>query len=329
MQINIIYLIINFIYYYPNNINFMYCLFNLGSNLHRQSQTSPMYNTFSQVNTRLKKEEQNMAVAHKGAISFGLVHIPVSLYTATQDNDISFNQLHKEDNQRIRYKKVCSHCGKEISTKDIIKGFEYDKDKYVIMTDEDFEKIKTEKDKTIQILHFADLSEINPLYYYKTYHAVPDTGGDKAFELLRTAMKQENKVAIAKTVMGTQEALLTILPTDEGILIETMYYQDEIKEIPKSLSHPSLNEAELTMAKTLINSMVKAFEPEQYKDEYQIRLKEIIEKKIAGKEIFAASSEPQNNVIDLMEALKASIEQNKPKEPPTKKKANKKTAKGA
>lgn len=261
-----------------------------------------------------------MAVSHRGAISFGLVHIPVSLYTAAQDNDISFNQLHKDDNQRIRYKKICSHCGKEVTSNDIIKGFEYDKDKYVIITDEDFEKIKTEKDKTIHILHFADLSEIIPLYYYKTYYAIPDVGGEKAFELLRTAMKQENKVAIAKTVIGTQEALLTILPTDEGILIETMYYQDEIKELPKSITHPPLNDAELTMAKTLINSMVQPFEPELYKDEYQVRLRELIEKKINGKEIVAAKSEPENNVIDLMEALKASIEQNKAKNPAAPKK---------
>lgn len=269
-----------------------------------------------------------MAVSHKGAISFGLVHIPVSLYTAAQDNDISFNQLHREDNERIRYKKVCGHCGKEVTTKDIIKGFEYDKDKYVIVTDEDFEKIKTEKDKTIQILHFANLDEINPIYYYKTYHTVPDVGGEKAFELLRTAMKLENKVAIAKTVMGTQEALLTILPTDEGILIETMYYQDEIKEVPKAIPHPQINEAELNMAKILINSMVKPFEPQLYKDEYQVRLKELIERKITGKEIVASKSEPESNVIDLMEALKASIEQNKPKEP-SKKKTTRKTAKGA
>ncbi len=125
-----------------------------------------------------------MAVSHKGAISFGLVYIPVALYTATQDNDVHFNQLHKEDHSRIRYKKTCAHCGKEVSGSDIIKGFEYDKDKYVIVTDEDFEKIKTEKDKTIQILQFADLDTINPIYYEKSYHTVPETGGEKAFELL-------------------------------------------------------------------------------------------------------------------------------------------------
>lgn len=270
-----------------------------------------------------------MAVSHRGAISFGLVHIPVSLYTAAQDNDIHFNQLHKADNQRIRYKKVCSHCGKEITANDIVKGYEYDKDKYVIINDDDIEKIKTEKDKTIQILHFTNLSEINPIYYYKAYHAVPDAGGDKAFELLRTAMKQENKVAIAKTVMGTQEALLAILPTDEGILVETMYYLDEIKEIPKVTSHPQVSEAELNMAKVLISSMEKPFEPELYKDNYQVKLKELIEKKINGKEIVAAGPEPESNVIDLMEALKASIEQKKGGAAPAKRKASKKMTKGA
>ncbi len=251
-----------------------------------------------------------MAVSHKGAISFGLVYIPVALYTATQDNDVHFNQLHKEDHSRIRYKKTCAHCGKEVTSSDIIKGFEYDKDKYVIVTDDDFEKIKTEKDKTIQILHFADLDTINPIYYEKSYHTVPETGGEKAFELLRTAMKDENKVAIAKTIMGNKETLLAIIPAQDNILVSTMFFEDDIKEIPKSFVKPELNESELTMAKTLIQSMVKPFDPSLYNDEYQERLRDLIEQKIAGKEIVAAKEEEPSNVIDLMDALKRSIEQN-------------------
>ncbi len=262
-----------------------------------------------------------MAVAHKGAISFGLVHIPVSLYTATQDNDISFNQLHKDDNQRIRYKKVCGHCGKEITTNEIVKGFEYDKDQYVVMTDDDFEKIKTEKDKSIQILHFANLNQISPIYYDRTYQASPEIGGEKAFELLRSAMMTEQKVAIGKTVMGNKETLLAIIPREDGVLIQTMFFADDIKELPKAYNKPEVSEAELTMAKTLIGSMDTPFDPEQYKDEYQERLKAVIEQKIAGKEIIAAKAEPQGNVIDLMDALKASIEQNKSK--PEKKKTKK------
>lgn len=237
------------------------------------------------------------------------MYIPVGLYTATQDNDISFNQLCKEDNSRVKYKKVCAHCGKEVQSSDIVKGFEYEKDKYVIMNDDDFEKAKTEKDKSIHILHFTDLNAIRPIYYDKTYHAVPEAGGDKAFELLRQAMKQENKVAVAKTVMGTQEKLLALIPTEDGMLVETMFFRDEVKDSPKETAKPAVNEAELTMAKTLIGAMVKPFEPELYDDEYQTRLREIIEQKINGKEVTSAPSETTANVIDIMEALKASLAQ--------------------
>jgi len=270
-----------------------------------------------------------MAVAHKTIISFGLVAIPISMYTATQDNDIHFNQLHKEDNSRIKYRKSCSHCGKEITTKDIIKGYEYDKDHYVVVTDDDLEKIKTEKEKSIQIMHFAQLNQISPIYYDKTYQATPLAGGDKAFELLRAALMSEQKIAIGKTVMGTKETLLAIIPREDGILISTMYYQDEIKDLAKAYNKPELVDDELTMAKALINSMITPFEPTAYKDEYQMKLRDLLETKIAGKEIVAAKSETPGNVINLMDALKASIEQNKVKETPKPKTPRKKIPKGA
>jgi len=249
-----------------------------------------------------------MAVSHRGAISFGMVHIPVGLYTATQDNDIHFNQLCKEDGSRVKYKKICASCGKEVGTGDIVKGFEYEPGKYVTMTDADFEKAKSAKDKTIHILHFTDLPNIRPIYFDKTYHVVPEQGGDKAFELLRRAMKDENKIAVAKTVMGTKEKLLALIPTDAGILIETLFFADEVKEAPKEAAHSEVNEAELQMAKTLIGAMVKDFEPEQYKDEYQEKLWQIINGKIQGKEVIAPQ-EPVVNVIDLMEALRKSLSQ--------------------
>jgi len=270
-----------------------------------------------------------MAVAHKTVISFGLVAIPISMYTATQDNDIHFNQLHKEDNSRIKYRKSCSHCGKEITTKDIIKGYEYDKDHYVVVTDDDLEKIKTEKEKSIQIMHFAQLNQISPIYYDKTYQSTPLAGGDKAFELLRAALMSEQKIAIGKTVMGTKETLLAIIPREDGILISTMYYQDEIKDLAKSYNKPELVEAEVTMAKALINSMITPFEPIKYKDEYQMKLRDLLETKIAGKEIVASESEAPSNIINLMDALKASIEQNKVKETPKPKVPRKRTPKGA
>jgi len=240
-----------------------------------------------------------------------MVAIPIAMFTATQDNDIHFNQLHKDDNSRIRYKKTCSHCGKEIKAEDIVKGFEYDKDKYVVITDEEIEKIKTEKEKSIQILHFAQLNQISPVYYDKTYQAAPEPGGEKAFELLRAALMAEQKIAIGKTVLGTRDTLMAIIPREDGILISTMFYADEVKALQRQYTKPEISEQELNMAKLLINSMDTPFDPSKYKDEYQARLRQLIEAKIAGKEIVAAEPAAEGKVIDLMEALKASIEKAK------------------
>lgn len=266
-----------------------------------------------------------MAVSAKTVISFGLVAIPIAMYTATQDNDISFNQLHEADGSRIKYKKVCAHCGKEVGSQDIVKGYQYDKDHYVIVTDDELEKIKTEKEKSIQILHFAQLNQISPIYYDKCYHVAPEAGGDKAFELLRSALMDEQKIAIGKTVMGSHEALMAIIPREDGMLIATMHFDEEIKDIPKSYAKPEVTEQELTMAKALIGSMATPFDPAAYHDEYRVKLRQLIEDKIAGKEIVASATENTGNVIDLMDALKASIEQNTPEKP----KRPRKTTKGA
>lgn len=247
-------------------------------------------------------------VSRKSVITFGMVAIPIGMYVATQDNDIHFNQLHKEDNSRIRYKKVCAHCGKEITTADIVKGFEYDEDKYVVVTDEEIEKIKTEKEKSIQILHFAQLNQISPVYYEKTYQAMPEAGGEKAFELLRAALMAEQKIAIGKAVMGTKDTLMAIIPREDGILISTMFYADDIRELPKQVARPEVSDQELNMAKVLINSMDTPFDPAKYQDEYQTKLRALIETKIAGREVVAPESEGTGKVVDLMEALKASIE---------------------
>ncbi len=252
-----------------------------------------------------------MAVAHKSVISFSLVAIPIAMYTATQDNDIHFNQLHKEDQSRIRYKKTCAHCGEELTSSDIVKGYAYDKDSYVVVTDEEIEKIKTEKEKSIQILHFANLNQISPVYYEKTYQAFPEVGGEKAFELLRKALMSEKKIAIGKTVFGAKDTLMAIIPREDGMLISTMHYQDDIKELTKTYNKPDVSKQELDMAKTLINSMDTPFNAAQYKDEYQEKLRALIETKIAGKDVIAAKPEGAGNVINLMDALKASVAQTK------------------
>ena len=181
-----------------------------------------------------------MAVAHKGSISMGLVLIPVGMYKTTQDNDIHFNQLEKESKARIKYKKYCSHCGKEVTSADIIKGYEYEKNKYV--------------------------------------------------------------------VMGTNEKLLVLYPTKDGIIVKTLFYQDEIVAMPKPVQKLKLDENELNMAKMLIENMTKPFVAEEFQDEYKARLREAIMKKIQGQEIVAVDTSGPSNVIDLMEALQKSLE---------------------
>jgi len=247
----------------------------------------------------------------KSAISFGLVNIPVVYNPIIKNNDTSFNQLHKKCLNRIHYQKYCDHCKKTVKDVDIIKGYEYEKDKYVVMTDEELEKIKTRKDKTIHIIQFAKMSEVNMIYYEKDYYAVPDTGAEKAYELLRQSLLSKKKVAIAKTVMGTNEKLLVLYPTKEGIIVKTLFYHDEIVAMPKAVPKIKLDENELNMAKMLIENMTKPFKAEEFRDEYQSRLREAIMKKIQGQEIVTADTSEPGNVIDLMEALQKSLEMSK------------------
>lgn len=249
-----------------------------------------------------------MAVAYKGSISMGLVLIPIGMYKATVDHDIHFNQLDKESKARIKYKKYCSHCGKEVTTKDIIKGYEYEKGRYVVITDEELEKIKTKKDETIHIIQFSRMSEVNMIYYENDYYAVPDAGAEKAYELLRQALLSQKKVAIAKTVMGQNEKLLVLYPTKNGIIVKTLFYHDEIASMPKSVPKMKLDENELSMAKMLIENMTKPFHAEEFRDEYQARLRDAIMQKIQGQEVVAVDSSGPANVIDLMEALQKSLE---------------------
>ncbi|WP_029503385.1 Ku protein [Lachnoclostridium phytofermentans] len=252
-----------------------------------------------------------MAVAHKSAISVGLIYIPVDLFKTTRDISISFNQLCKDTHQRVRYKKYCPSCNKEVKTDDIIKGYEFEKDRYVTITEEELEKIKTKKDKTIHVLHFAKMEDVDSIYFEKNYYVVPHTGGEKAFELFRQALLTEEKVAIAKTVIGTNESLIVLYPTDDGIIAKMLYYQEEIQEIPKLQAKVELDENELMMAKTLISSMTKEFDISAYHDEYQERLREAIQKKIEGQEIVDVDENRPDNVIDFMDALKKTIEMNK------------------
>lgn len=249
-----------------------------------------------------------MAVAHKSAISVGLLYIPVGLYKTTRDISVSFNQLCKDSHERIKYKKYCPSCDKEVKNEDITKGYEFEKGRYVTITEEELEKIKTKKDKTIHIEHFAKMSEVDPIYFEKNYYLVPEAGAKKAYELLRQAMLSQKEIAIAKTVIGQKEQLLVLYPTKETIIAKTLFYEEEIQELPKSPAKVQVEKPELEMAKTMIETMTEKFDISAYHDEYQQRLKEAIEKKIQGREIVNADTSAPANVIDIMDALKRTVE---------------------
>lgn len=249
-----------------------------------------------------------MAVAHKSAISVGMLYVPVGLYKTTREISVSFNQLCKDTKERVRYKKICPSCNKEVTSDEIIKGYEYEKGKYVTFTEDELERIKTKKDKTIHIEHFAKMSDVDQIYYEKNYYVVPEPGAEKACELLRQAMLSQKKVGIAKTVIGSTENLMVLYPTKEGIIAKTLFYQAEIQAVPIAVTKVEVTKPEIDMAKTMIESMTRSFDPSLYHDEYQEKLRQAIETKIAGKEIVNADNESQNNIIDIMEAMKKTVE---------------------
>lgn len=267
----------------------------------------------------------------KGAISFGLVTIPVSVYPATEEKTLRFNQLHDEDGGRIRMKRTCSIDGEEIGYEHIVKGYEYEKDRYVILTDEDFEAIPVESSRAIDIQQFVELEEIDPMQYKKSYYLVPEETGAKAYALLREALNRSGKVGIAKVSFRDKEHLAALRFRDEAFVLETMYWPDEIREADFGGVDVSakIRPNELEMAQTLIDNLTADWDPAEFKDEYREAMLRIVEAKINGEEIEIVEAAPTAKVVDLMEALKASVAAAKkePKaEPGPKKKAAKKTA---
>lgn len=257
-----------------------------------------------------------MHTVWKGAISFGLVHVPVKMHSATEDKDIHFRSLHKDCGMPISYAKTCRHCDKEIGPDEIVKGFEYEKDKYVIVKEEDLDKIKPESAKTIKILDFVDLPEIDPVYFQKAYYLSPDMTGAGAYNLLLEAIKQTGKIGIAKISIRSNSSLAAIRVVGNCLCLETMYFPDEIRsisQVPNLPEQPNVTEKELSMAKMLVEQLSEKFQPEKYTDDYRIALIELIEQKIAGEsiDIVAPPAAARANVIDLMAALQASLEATK------------------
>ena len=269
----------------------------------------------------------------KGAISFGLVTIPVSVYPATEEKTLRFNQLHDDDGGRIRMKRVCSVDGEEVGFEHIVKGYEYEKDRYVILTDADFEAIPVESSRAIDIQQFVDLEEIDPMLYKKSYYLVPEETGAKAYALLREALNRSGKVGVAKVSFRDKEHLAALRFRDDAFILETMYWPDEIREADFGGVDVSMKVRpnELDMAQTLIDNLSADWDPGEFKDEYREAMLRIVEAKINGEEIEVVEAEPTAKVVDLMEALKASVAAAKKEakaEPATKKKApaRKKTA---
>lgn len=258
----------------------------------------------------------------KGSISFGLVNIPIKMFTATEEKDIRFRNLHKECNTPLKYKKICPTCDKEVGEDEIVRGFEYETGHFIIINEQDIEALKSEVDaKSVDILDFVNLSEIDPIYFDKSYYLSPQDTGNKAYNLLRQAMNDTGKIAIAKMTIRNKQTLAALRVFQNVLVLETIFYPDEVRSvslIPGLPENLEINEKELNIATKLIENLSSQFEPEKYKDDYREALQELISKKVAGKEIEVAPEMPHKNVIDLMEALQASLKQTNKK--PVKKK---------
>ncbi len=252
-----------------------------------------------------------MRTIWNGAISFGLVHIPIKLYPTTQEKSLKFNYLHKDCHSPLKYEKICPVCNREVSKDEIVWGYQYEPGKYVLLSAEDFENIPLETTKTIDIIDFVNLQEIDPVYFAKSYYLVPNQGGQKPYTLLRQAMQETGQIAIAKVVLRSKEALAAIRIYQNSVLmLETMYYPDEIKTLDQlpSIDYVStIQEKELAMAVNLISNLSAPFEPAKYTDNYREALLELVRQKIDGEAIAVPAASGRAEVIDLMKALEESI----------------------
>ncbi len=255
----------------------------------------------------------------KGSISFGLVNIPIGLYPATRKEELRFRLLRKSDLSPVNYKRVAEKDGKEVPWDEIVKGYEYEKGKYVVLRDEDFQRVDIEATQTVDIHDFVDLEEIDPIYFYKPYYLEPQKGGDKAYALLRDSLEQKKKIGVAKVVIKTREYLAGVKPEDGVLVLELMHFADELADsgklhIPKKVE---VGRREMKMATALIDSMSTKWNPEKYKDDYREALMEVIEKKVeaGGKEIEKRPKKAPKptKVIDLVKVLQRSLEQTGPK----------------
>jgi Ku protein len=247
----------------------------------------------------------------KGAISFGLVTIPVKLYSATEQRDVAFHQVHREDGGRIKYKRVCTVDGEEVSYSDIAKGYELPSGEMVILTDEDFADLPLSSSRRIDVLQFVERDEVDPIYFAKSYYLEPDAQGAKPYVLLRDALEESGQVAIVKVALRQRESLATLRVRGGVFVLETMLWPDEVRaaDFPFLEEDVEVRKQELTMATSLIESMEGEFDPSEYKDAYREALQQVIDAKVEGREVTRPAEEAaEEPAADLLSALRASVE---------------------
>jgi DNA end-binding protein Ku len=278
-----------------------------------------------------------MRAIWKGSISFGLVNIPIALYPATRKEDLKFRLLRASDHSPVNYKRVAAADGKEVPWEEIVKGFEYEKGKFVILNEKDFQRVDLEATQTVDIQDFVDIDEIDPMYFHKPYYLEPQKGGDKAYTLLREALADGKKVGIAKVVIKTRQYLAGVKALKHALVLELMHFAEELSDaeklnVPKTLE---IGKREKEMAKALVDSMSAKWDPEKYHDDYREALLEVIEEKVesGGKELEEKPKEkkPSTKVIDLVAVLQQSLaqSQNAKKKPGKAAAAKKSTKQGA
>lgn len=244
----------------------------------------------------------------KGHLTFGLVSFPVKLYSAARSESISFNQLHKADGSRVRQVLYCAAEDKPIQRSEIVKGYEYEKDRYVVIEDEDVKKVAPQTAKVMEIQEFVKAAQVDPIYFETSYYMAPEEAGEKPYALLFDALKRSGYVGVAKVAMHNREHVVILRPGENGVLMHTMYYTHEIRKVDEFRTDLSLvKEKEQALAQNLVEALAGDFEPEKYKDSYRENLLLLIEAKKAGKEVVATPEPRQEKVVDILEALKASL----------------------
>jgi DNA end-binding protein Ku len=253
-----------------------------------------------------------MASIWKGHLTFGLVSFPVRLFTAARGETISFNQLHKTDNSRVKQMIYCQAEDKPIPRNEIVKGYEYEKDRYVVIDEEDIKRVAPKTAKAMEILEFVKEQDVDPVYLESSYYMGPEEGGEKPYALLFQALRDTKYCGVAKIAMHNREHIVIVRPGSTGMILHTMYYSDEVKKQDEYRTETnSVDEKQLNLAKMLIDSLASEFEPQKYHDSYRANLQQMIQAKVEGHRVVETPATHVAPVIDIMEALRKSLEQKK------------------